>query len=101
MRVLQALGLQPTDLDWTDGVLTIRKAKLGKSRLVPLHATTLKALATFVQHRDRFFAQLRSQPKVSHFFVTSRGTKLGVTHIDRVFLIISRQIGLRAPDARR
>ena len=101
MRVGEVLKLQPEDIDWTEGVLTIRHAKFDKSRLVPLHATTIKALATFVQHRDRFFAQLPSRPKLSHLFVTSRGTKLEVTHINRVFLIISRQIGLRAPNARR
>jgi len=101
MRVGEVLNLQPGDIDWTERVLTIRQAKFGKSRLVPLHATTLKALATFVQHRDRFFAQLPSQPELSHFFVTSRGTRLQVTHVNRVFLIISRQIGLRAPNARR
>ena len=101
MRIGEVLNLRPGDIDWTEGVLTIRHAKFDKSRLVPLHATTVKALAIFVQHRDRFFAQLPSQPELSHLFVTSRGTKLCVTHVNRVFLIISRQIGLRAPEARR
>jgi len=101
MRVGEVLNLQPADIDWTDGVLTIRNAKFGKSRLVPLHSSTLKALATFVQHRDRFFARLQPRPELSHFFVTSRGNRLQVSHIDRVFLILSRQIGLRAPTARR
>ncbi|HTE91161.1 MAG TPA: hypothetical protein VK639_19540, partial [Terriglobales bacterium] len=78
----------------------IRHAKFHKSRLVPLHATTLKALAAFVRHRERFLAQLPSRPKLSHLFVTSRGTRLQVARLHRVFLIISRQIGLRAPDAR-
>jgi integrase len=99
MRIGEILNLQTADIDWSEGVLTIRNAKFGKSRLVPLHPSTLKALGTFVQHRDRFFARLRPQPEVSRFFVTSRGTGLRVTHIDRVFLSISRQIGLRAPDA--
>ena len=101
MRIGEVLGLQPADIDWTEGVLTIRGAKFGKSRLVPLHATTLKALATFMHHRDRFFEQLPSRFELSHLFVTSCGTRLKVTHVNRVFLKISRQIGLRAPDARR
>ena len=101
MRVGEVLNLQPGDVDWINGVLTIRHAKFGKSRLVPLHPTTIKALATFMKHRDLFFAQLPSQPALSHFFVTSRGTQLKVSHVNRVFLIISRQIGLRASDARR
>jgi integrase len=99
MRIGEVLNLQGADIDWSEGVLTIRNAKFGKSRLVPLHPSTVKALGTFVQQRDRFFARLRPQPEASHFFVTSRGTRLAVTHIDRVFLFISRQIGLRGPDA--
>ena len=101
MRVGEALKLRPEDIDWNAGVLTIHHAKFGKSRLVPLHPTTVKALATFVRHRDRFFAQLPSPPKLAHLFVTSRGTPIHVTQVNRVFLTISRQIGLRAPNARR
>jgi integrase/recombinase XerD len=100
MRIGEVLHLQPADIDWTEGVLTIHNAKFGKSRLVPLHSSTIQALATFVKHRDRFFRRLRPQPELSHFFVTSRGTRLQVTHLDRVFLFLSRQIGLRAPNAR-
>jgi integrase/recombinase XerD len=101
MRVGEALKLRPGDIDWNARVLTIHQAKFGKSRLVPLHATTVKALATFVRHRDRFFAQLHSPPKLAYLFVTSRGTPIHVTQVNRVFLTISRQIGLRAPNARR
>jgi integrase/recombinase XerD len=101
MRVGEVLNLRPSDIDWIEGVLTIRNAKFGKSRLVPLHSSTLKALRAFVRHRDRFFRQQQPQPELSHFFVSSRGTRLHITHVDLVFLTISRQIGLRAPGARR
>jgi integrase/recombinase XerD len=100
MRVGEVLNLRPEDIDWTEGVLTIRKTKFDRLRLVPLHPTTLKALKDFVRCRDQFFAKLPVRPGLSHLFVTSRGTKLAVTHVNRVFLIISRRIGLRAPDAR-
>jgi integrase len=100
MRVGEALKLGPGDIDWKAGVLTIHHAKFGKSRLVPLHPTTVKALNTFVRHRDRFFAQLPSPPTVAHLFVSSRGTPIPVTQVNRVFLTISRHIGLRAPNAR-
>ncbi|MES1260907.1 MAG: tyrosine-type recombinase/integrase, partial [Acidobacteriota bacterium] len=45
MRVGEALKLRPEDIDWNAGVLTIRHGKFGKSRLVPLHPATVKALA--------------------------------------------------------
>jgi len=40
MRISEALGLDCDDVDLDTGVLTIRKAKLGKSRQLPLHPTT-------------------------------------------------------------
>ena len=100
MRLGEVLNLQAQDIDWTGAVLTVRKAKFGKSRLVPLHPSTLQALKTFVQHRDRFFARRQPRCALSHFFVTSCGTRLRVTQVNRVFLRLSRQIGLRAPGAR-
>ncbi|MCI0541404.1 MAG: tyrosine-type recombinase/integrase [Verrucomicrobiales bacterium] len=101
MRIGEVLNLLNSDINWSEGLLTIRHAKLSKSRLVPLHASTLKALKTFVRHRDCFFSELRPRPEVSHFFVSSRGTRLYYTHVYKVFLIISRRIGLRAAHARR
>jgi integrase/recombinase XerD len=100
MRIGEVLNLQPGDIDWSQGVLTIRNTKFGKSRLVPLHSSTLKALRTFARHRDRFFAQQQPRVEPSHFFVSSRGTRLFFSHVHKVFMTISRRIGLRAPGAR-
>ncbi len=44
MRPGEALNLQPHDMDWSESVLTIRGAKFGKSRLVPLHPSTREVL---------------------------------------------------------
>jgi integrase len=41
LRVSEAIGLQRDDADLKEGVLTIRQTKFGKSRLVPLHSTTV------------------------------------------------------------
>ena len=38
LRLGEALNLQTGDMDWSEGIFTIRGAKFGKSRLVPLHA---------------------------------------------------------------
>ena len=43
MRVGEALRLDRADVDWTDGVLFIRESKFGKSRLVPVSASTISA----------------------------------------------------------
>lgn len=97
MRLGEVINLQPQDVDWSEGMLTIRNAKFGKSRLIPLHPSTQKILAEYAKHRDRFFA---GQP-VQHFFVSSRGNRLDKGDIHRTFYGLSRQIGLRAPSASR
>jgi integrase/recombinase XerD len=93
MRLGEALGLPRDGIDWCRGLLTIRGAKFGKSRLVPLHASTLAALQDYAERRDHKFA---NRP-VSHFFVTSCGTRLENSNVNSVFRTLSRKIGLRQP----
>jgi integrase/recombinase XerD len=97
MRLGEVMNLQLQDVDWSEGLLTIRNTKFGKSRLIPLHPSTQKILAEYAKHRDRFFA---GRP-VQHFFVSSRGNRLDKGDIHRTFYVLSRQIGLRAPSASR
>ena len=54
LRVGEAMNLQTTDVDLTQGLLTIRKAKFRKSRLVPLHPSTTQVLVEYAARRDRF-----------------------------------------------
>jgi integrase len=44
LRLGEARNLQLQDVDLKAAVLTIRGAKFGKTRLVPLHASTCKVL---------------------------------------------------------
>jgi integrase len=97
MRLGEVINLQLQDVDWAEGLLTIRHTKFGKSRLIPLHPSTQKILAEYAKHRDRFFA---GRP-VQHFFVSSRGNRLDKGDIHRTFYVLSRQVGLRAPSASR
>ena len=97
MRLGEVMNLQLQDIDWSEGVLTIRNTKFGKSRLIPLHPSTQKILAEYAKHRDRFFA---GRP-VQYFFVSGRGNRLNKGDIHRTFYVLSRQIGLRGPFASR
>jgi integrase/recombinase XerD len=97
VRISEALNLQPKDVDWSEGLLTIRGVKFGKSRLVPLHPSTEKVLSAYAKRRDRFFA---GKP-VSYFFVSSRGNRLDGGDVRRTFYTLSRQTGLRKPFASR
>jgi integrase/recombinase XerD len=94
MRLSEALNLACEDIDWKEGLLTIRRTKFGKSRLVPLHASTVKVLAEYAKHRARFFTQGRRR-MIPQFFVTKFGTPLRERSVYWVFWALSRQIGLR------
>ena len=95
LRLSEALNLQWKDVDWAEGVLTIHKTKFGKSRLVPLHSSTLRVLSAYAKRCDRFF---RGKP-IAHLFVSSRGTRLDTGRVHRTFYQLSRQIGLREASA--
>lgn len=65
MRVGEAIALSRDSIDWADGFLTVRSAKFGKAREVPLHPTTLEALAGYADVRDRSVLHPRAQPSSS------------------------------------
>ena len=95
LRISEALNLPTGDVDLTEGILTIRGAKFGKSRLVPIHASTRKVLSAYAVRRDRL---PRRQPS-AYFFVSQRGTRLDGGEVRRTFYDLSRRIGLRGASA--
>lgn len=72
-------------------MLTIRGAKFGKSRLVPIHESTCKVLAEYLERRQRHWA---GRSVSSYVFVTDRGNRLDIGDIRKTFHAVSRQIGL-------
>jgi integrase len=92
MRLGEARNLELQDVDLKSAVLTIRAAKFGKSRLIPLHASTAQVLADYIARRERFFA---GRAVSAYLLVTSRGNRLDVGDIHRTFYVLSRKIGLR------
>jgi integrase len=94
LRISEARDLELQDIDLRTGVLTIRGAKFGKSRLIPLHASTRRVLVDYLARRAR---QWRGRAVSSYVFVSSRGTRLDGGDIRRTFYALSRQIGLRGP----
>jgi integrase/recombinase XerD len=72
MRVGEAIRLSRADIDWDDGVLVIRETKFGKSRELPLHPSTVDALADYARFRDR----QQPTPQTASFFVSTVGTQL-------------------------
>jgi integrase/recombinase XerD len=98
LRVGEAQNLELQDLDVQAGVLTIRGAKFGKSRLIPLHTSTRKVLADYIARRERTWA---GRPVSSYLFVSGWGNRLDGGDIRRTFYTLSRQIALRGPSDSR
>jgi len=94
LRLGEARHLRVDDVDLDAAVLTIRHAKFGKSRLVPLHASTCQVLATYLARRRRYWA---GRPVSPYLFVSNWGNRLNVGSVHRTFYTLSRQIGLRGP----
>jgi integrase/recombinase XerD len=91
MRVGEVLNLDLADVDLDQGILTVRNAKFGKSRLVPVHPTTCDALRIYRERRDEFLAGKSAEP----FFVSPLGRRITHTVLDRSFLRLTRKLGMR------
>jgi integrase/recombinase XerD len=100
MRLREALGLTREDVDLNAGVLTIRGSKFLKSRLIPLHPSTSRALALYAQRRDDCL-QGRWRVQAPNFLLTGRGREFQVSQVHKAFYAISRTIGLRGPGINR
>lgn len=92
MRVSEALGLDQKDVDLCHGIIYIRRTKFGKSRYVPVHASTVEVLAKYDGIRDGFFPTSRSPA----FFLSERGTRITEWMARYTFAKLSQQLGLRA-----
>lgn len=72
MRIGEAIRLDQIDLDWSQGLLTIRHSKYGKSRQLPLQPTTIDALRGYNRRRNARHFRTESPS----FFVSTVGSRL-------------------------
>jgi integrase/recombinase XerD len=91
LRVSEALALDREDVGVGDGVLRVRRTKFGKSRLVAVHETTLRALADYAGRRDRVVRR----PATAAFFLTEKGDRVTTAAARYNFAKVSREVGLR------
>jgi integrase len=99
MRVGEAVALNRDDVDLQAGCLTIRQGKLGKSRFVPIHATTKDVLGHYAEKRDATLPGANTPA----FFVSERGRRISAWSAEANFITVSHLIRLRSPtvDGRR
>lgn len=71
MRISGAIALDVRDVDLGGGVITIRRTKFGKSRLVPIRPTTRDRLRAYSRRRDRLLGFVPVA-----FFVSDTGRRV-------------------------
>jgi integrase/recombinase XerD len=98
MRAGEAIRLDRPDVDLRAGLLTIRESKFGKSRQLPLHATTVAALAGYATVRD----QRHPRPATAAFFLSLTGTRLIYKNVHFTYHRLTQAAGLspRSPQCR-
>lgn len=91
MRISEALALDRDDVDLEQGVVTIRRTKFAKSRLVPLHETTRRALAAYAEKRDGLARDADAQG----FFIAENGRRLTPWSLQYCFARVCQLVGVR------
>ena len=97
MRLSEATGLADADADLNEGMITIRDSKFGKSRRIPVHATTVCALRDYREQRQR----LRPRTAASTLFISASGTPVIGTNARAEFRRILATTGFGAGAAAR
>jgi len=96
LRIGEALALRNSDVDLRGGMLRIHRTKFGKSRQVPMHASTVDALRRYRWMRD--LAEERAADD-GPFFIGTRGRRRGLPlsdrQVHRVFGELRGQLGWR------
>jgi integrase len=89
LRVGEALRLQLEDVDLVAATLTVRHSKLGRSRCVPVHPSTVAALQTYLQRRQQCFPRTPHR----HLFLSVSGRPLSRSQAEEIFRTLRAQLG--------
>ena len=91
LRCGEAFALNLSEVNLIDHVLFIQKGKFGKSRWVPISASTAAALEQYLEARSR------AAPPEPHspFFITRNAGRLYHTNVELAFRQVLERCGLR------
>jgi integrase/recombinase XerD len=90
LRGGEAMRLDRGDLDAAAGLLTVRATKFRKSRQLPLHQTTLRALTGYQALRE----QLCPAGATASILVSATGARLSHETVQPTFRRLLRQAGV-------
>jgi integrase/recombinase XerC len=88
LRLSEALHLRDTDVDVHGGVLTVHQTKFKKSRVLPIHPSTVSALGRYRRVRDHMMVRAADSP----FFVGAAGRALPAPTVHHIFGELRRKL---------
>jgi integrase len=97
LRISEALGLALDNVDLEEGILSIYSSKFGKSRLIPLHSSTVDVLADYRVCREQFLAGRQ----VPYWFINGEAKRLSYDAVRDTFLRLLEGIDLCASSGNR
>ena len=89
MRISEVLKLKVADVDLQTGILTVERSKFGKTRLIPLHDSSLQVLTAYSQTRHEVLQNRQS----GYFFISEKSDRLYHDTVRRVFYALMKDIG--------
>jgi integrase len=89
MRLSEALRLERKDLNFDQPSLTVRKTKFKKSRLLPIHISTAKALAVY----QKAALATPRHPGTERVLLTAEGRPIPTRTIHNTFDYLRRRLG--------
>jgi integrase/recombinase XerD len=92
MRIGEAVRLDRADLDLGHARLVVRNSKFGKSRQLPLDASTITALRDYLRLRDH----VKPHPITQALLIGTRGDRLNLHACEWTFRLLRNRIGLTA-----
>jgi len=97
LRTKEALRLPRDDVDFNEGILTIRETKFHKSRLVPMDATVTRAMRKYARFRDSYVPIQGS----TTFLLGENGRRLGSSTVYWTFRRLCATCGIRSASGSR
>ncbi len=91
MRISEAISLDICDVDFNNEVIFIRNTKFRKSRIVPVHWSTIEKMKKYFETRNSLYPECSEKA----FFLNNRKKRLCYSTVNATFLELSRQLGLR------
>lgn len=91
LRRSEAIFLKQSHVNFENGTILVEMTKFRKSRLIPVHPSTLDKLKAYAKYRE----QKISTPRCDNFFVMNRGQPVDSDSIYYAFVHACQQAGLR------